>query len=366
MSGEAVSGTPIRPPEGGTGYLGVFSEIAGHPVRPWARYSEPKPQCATCSVRTICEGCRHEEGCEWCFCDGNGCSSCGTKCRSHAEREAWQADVGSFDLWVDLRGQRPVSLPRYVPAVKPREKMRGSLPPWTYTVTVSDLIRADGRPRAVAYRVRDFFPAGSQLILNFFCEDHYLERIWTIGPEFFEGAWLSQFDAIIATNYSLYADDSSFEILHSLKRSYMAAQEIYDAGHTVIPLLSYVSEKQLAEQLETLGASGVHTVCVNLQVVEGEKAAYQRKNVEFIRHIAHFTPWRVIAYGIARRQIIAELAGILGERLVVANSDPYFRAMRRHAGRRARTFADGLEHYGALAAPSSEPVSVSDARRSNR
>lgn len=332
-------------------YLGVFTEINGHPVRPWARYSEPKPQCVTCSVRTICEGCRHEDGCDWCFCDGNGCSTCGTKCRSHEEREAWQADVGSFDLWVDLRGQRSVSLPRYIPAVKPREKMRGSLPAWTYTIAVSDLIRADGSPREVAYRVREFFPVGTQLVLNFFCEDHYLERIWRVGPEFFEGEWLNQFDALIGVNYSLYADDSSFEIMHSLRRSYMSSQEIYDAGHTLIPLLSYVTEKQLAEQLEVLGASELNTVCVNMQVVEGEKAAYQRRNVEMMAHIAEMTDWRVLAYGIARADVIAELSAIFGERLVIANSDPYFRAMRRHKGQRKHVFSEGIRRYLQLSDP---------------
>lgn len=344
-----TSTQPTAPPALTEAYVGTFSEIDGQPVRTWPRYSDPKPQCVTCSVRTICEGCRHDDGCTWCNCDGLGCGTCGTKCRSHASRELWQADVGSFDLWVDLRGQPEISLPRYVPSVKVREKMRGSLVPWTYTITVSDLIRTDGSPREVAYRVRNFFPEGSQLVLNFFCEDHYLEPIWTMGPEFFAQEWLDQFDAIIATNYSLYEDDSSFEIMHSLKRSYMSAQEIRDAGRTVIPLLSYVTMKQAVEQIEALAASEVHTVAINMQVVEGEKATFQRENVEIMRYIASRTNWRVIAHGISRKDIISELCPIFGDRLVVSNADPYFQAMRRHKGQRSKTLRDGMRRYLGLA-----------------
>ena len=346
----APPGAPSAVPEPlSEAYVGTFTEIGGQPMRTWPRYSDPKPQCVTCSVRTICEGCRHDDGCTWCNCDGLGCGTCGTKCRSHASRELWQADVGSFDLWVDLRGQPEISLPRYVPSVKAREKMRGALPKWTYTITVSDLIRADGSPREIAHRVRSFFPEGSQLVLNFFCEDRYLEPIWTMGPEFFAQEWLDQFDAIIAVNYSLYEDDSSFEIMHSLKRSYMSAQEIHDTGHTVIPLLSYVTMKQAVEQVEALGASEVHTVAINMQVVEGEKATFQKENVEIMRHIAFRTDWRVIAHGIARQDVIGELFSIFGDRLVLSNADPYFRAMRRHKGQRAATLRDGMRRYLGLA-----------------
>lgn len=349
MNSSATSNPPAGPPALKEAYVGTFTQIDGQPMRAWPRYSDPKPQCVTCSVRTICEGCRHDEGCEWCNCDGLGCSSCGTKCRSHESRELWQADVGSLDLWVDLRGQSRISLPRYVPSVKVREKMRGALPPWTYTIAVSDLIRADGSPREVAHRVRSFFPEGSQLILNFFCEDRYLEPIWTMGPDFFAQEWLGQFDAIMAVNYSLYLDDSSFEIMHSLKRSHMSAQEIHEAGHAIIPLLSYVSMKQAVEQVEALGASEVDTVVINMQVVEGEKATFQRQNVEIMRYIASRTDWRVIAHGIARADVISELWSIFGDRLVVSNADPYFRAMRRHKGQRAGTMRDGMRRYTALA-----------------
>lgn len=372
VSGEPGENPAVQSPVPGgpaEGYLGTFGEIGGHPVRPWPRYASPKPQCQVCSVRTICEGCRHDEGCSWCSCDGNGCTTCGTKCRSHASRELWQEDVGTFDLWVDLRGQRPLSLPRYIPAVKPRSKMAAALPRWTYTISVNDLIRTTGTPREVAYRVREFFPKGSQLLLNFFGEDRYLEPIWTRGASFWdpegEGSWLSQFDAIVAVNYSLYLDDSSFEIMHSLRRSYMAAQEIHDAGHTVIPLLSYVSEKQLAEQVEALMASGVETVCVNLQVVEGEKLSYQRKNIEYLGHIARNTPWRLIAYGLARRELVDELAGMFGDRLVLSNSGPYFHAMRRHKGQRRRTFTEELRSFTRLAAgaPPEAPSEPGEAAR---
>lgn len=131
----------------------------------------------------------------------------------------------------------------------------------------------------------------------------------------------------------------------------MSSQEIYDSGHTLIPLLSYVTEKQLAEQLEVLGASELDTVCVNMQVVEGEKAAYQRRNVEMMAHIARMTDWRVLAYGIARADVIEELSEIFGERLLIANSDPYFRAMRRHKGQRKHVFSDGIRRYLDLADP---------------
>jgi hypothetical protein len=258
-------------------------------------------------------------------------------------------DVGSLDLWADLRDQPSLSLPRYVPSVKIQQKMRTHLPPWTYTIAINDLIRSNGHPREVAYCVRDFFPEGSQLILNFFSEDRYLEPIWTRGADFWEAEWLSQFDAIVAVNYSLYLDDSSFEIMHSLRRSYVAAQEIHDAGHTIIPLLSYVSEKQLFEQIEALSASNVHTVCVNMQVVEGARATYQRQSVEFLRRVAELTPWRLIAHGVAREEVILELAEIFGERLILSNSDPFFWAMRRPTGGRSRVFSDGLKRYLTLA-----------------
>lgn len=331
-------------------YVGTFHEIDGYEVRPWARYSDPKPQCVTCSVRTICDGCRHEDGCTWCDCDGLGCGTCGTKCRSHEDRELWQADVGSLDLWVDLEGQPNLALPRFIPAVKAREKMRGHFARWTYTIAINDLIRTDGTPREVAHRVRSFFPEGSQLILNFFCEDRYLEPIWTMGASFWEGEWLKQFDAIMGVNYSLYTDDSSFEIMHSQKRTVWSAQEIHDAGHTVIPLLAYVSMAQLHEQFEAYGASNVNTVVVNMQVLDqAVKARMQEENVECMRYLAENTDWRVIAHGIARTETIRELAGIFGERLVVANADPFFHAMRRHRGSRGRTLGDGIEKFLALA-----------------
>jgi hypothetical protein len=323
------------------------------PERPGPRYPAPAPQCSTCSVRTICSGCRHEDGCDWCFCHGSGCSTCGTKCRSHESRDLWQADVGTLDLelWIDR--QPPLALPRFIPNVKLRDRMRGALIPWTYTVAVSDVIRADGTPRDVAYHVRDYFPEGSQVILNFFCEDHYLEPVWTLGAAFWEGEWLRLFDAIVAVNYSLYADDASFEIMHSLKRSQISAQEIHDAGHPVIPLLSYIDEKQVYELLENYGASGLHTVAINMQVVgarTGEKLSFQKENVRLMRHIARHTDWRVLAYGIARRELVGELAEIFGDRLVTSNASAYFDVMRKPmptSERRAR-FTGEIRKYQAM------------------
>lgn len=319
-------------------------------VRPGPRYSTPKPQCQTCSVRTICGGCRHDEGCDWCYCDGMGCSSCGTKCRSHSGRDLWQADVGTLDLELDIEEQPPFALPNFVPSVKLRERMRGALIPWTYTIAVSDLIRADGTPREVAHRVRDFFPEGSRLVLNFFCEDRYLEPIWTIGPSFWEEEWLKSFDAIVSVNYSLYSDDASFAIMTSLKQSQMSAQEIHDAGHRVIPLLSYVDEGQLYELLENYGASGLHTVAVNMQVVAGEKLAFQKENVRLMRLVAEQTNWRVLAYGIANRALVGELSEMFGERLVTSNASAYFDVLRKPmpvAERRMR-FVGELRKYSSM------------------
>ncbi len=309
---------------------GVGYAAPGAPdVRPGARYSDPKPQCVTCSVRTICGGCRHDDGCDWCYCDGLGCGSCGTKCRSHSSRDLWQADVGTLDLELAIGEQSPIALPPFVPSVKLRERMRGAFVPWTYTVTVSDLIRTDGTPREVAYRVRDYFPEGSRLVLNFFCEDRFLEPIWTIGPSFWEGEWLDAFDAIVSVNYSLYADDASFAIMTSQKQAQMSVQEIHDAGHAVIPLLQYVDEANLYELLECYGSNAVHTVAVNMQVVAGEKLAFQKENVRLMRIVAEQTDWRVLAYGIANRALLKELHEVFAGRLVTSNASAYFDVMRK-------------------------------------
>lgn len=322
--------------------------------RPGARYPDPAPQCATCSVRTICSGCRHEDGCEWCFCDGLGCSGCGTKCRSHQDRDAWQADTGTLEMNLRIEEQPPVALPSFMPSVKIRSRMKESLPVWTYTVPVNDLITVDGRPRDIAYEIRDYFPEGSQLVLNFFAEDHYIEPIWTRGAEFWRGPgseWLDNFDAIIGINFSLYHDDPSFEIMNCMKRMQMSNQEIHDSGHTVIPLVAFIEEKQLAEQVENYAASGLHTVAFQLQVVEGEKATYQRDSALFMDYVARHTDWRVIAYGIARPDVIDSLYKSFGpERLVVSNAGPYFDAMRGggSAFGRRETLIGGIRKYTQL------------------
>jgi hypothetical protein len=255
-----------------------------------------------------------------------------------------------LDLELDIEEQPALSLPAFVPSVKLRRRFADALVPWTYTVDVGDLIRTDGSPREAAHEVRSFFPEGSQVVLNFFCPDAYLEPIWTMGPEFWNGPWLRQFDAIVAVNYSLYADDSSFEIMHSLKRTQVSAQEIHDAGLPVVPLLSYIDEEQLHDLLESYGSCGLHTVAVNMQVVSRKKRAFQMENVRLLRVVAEQTDWRLFAHGVASAPVVAELQTLFGERLVTSNASPYFDVLRKPlpaAERRAR-FAGELRKHTAM------------------
>ncbi len=342
-----------------------------------------KPQCESCVANTYCMGCSFP-ACTWCYqsrCDHKRAlkdpryaadCKCQIRCKSRINLDYWLTQTqGLYPGPVYLQNQKDIALPKVLPIVKSFTGVafKDFFPKWTYVIPINAFLRKDLTVPDAVYRLRTFFPEGSQLILSFCVQDRFIERIWSGAPAtkkgrgmnrhaFWSKEWLKQFDAIISVNYSVYWSDPQMEIHYAIRRTMMTTQEIDDNGLNVIPLVIWYTDKEAWPQLDCYVKNGVNTIAINFQYVAGAQMASYEHDMRILHAIAKSYPHlRIICYGISAPYAIHAARRILGpDRLVIVTAHPYMDAIRapvpatarrsiftEHLGRLTRIVAEGAD-----------------------
>ena len=333
------------------------------PESPHERFSY-KPWCAGCSAENICTGCIYPR-CRWCLaCEGRGKEVFGTcrcfiHCKSLTTIDLWLQGVGGLDIAPMRIHQPPIALPKVIPIVDPATPLVRELPPWTYAIPVSKFIRKDGSAPPYVYKLKELFAPGSQLILSFFCQDKFLEPVWTnYTSNWWQSEWMYQFDAVFAVNFSVYWDDPMMEILSAIKRTMIVTKEIADAGHKVIPIVIWYTEKETREQLDVLAANDVHTIVTCWQYVAGAQVASYKHDFAILEKIAvQYPNLRIICYGMSAAWVIHRAREILGNRLIIANGHIFFETVNAAtaASQRMNIFWREMKHFHRLVNEGADP-----------
>jgi hypothetical protein len=254
-------------------------------------------------------------------------------------------EVYGLDI-APMRIEQPtLALPRVIPIVNPSVPLSRELPPWTYTIPIHHFIRKDGSAPSYIHHLKQHFAPGSQLILNFCSPDMFIEPIWSYSAGWWRSEWLYQFDAIIAINFSVYWDDPMMEVLSAIKRTMIVTKEIYEAGHKVIPLVIWYTEKETREQMDVLAANNIHTICCNFQYVAGAKIASWKHDLQVLETIAlQYPNIRIICYGMSAAWVIHRAREILGDRLIIANGNIFFQAVKTSTSDRIGIFTKEMKN----------------------
>lgn len=318
-----------------------------------------KPQCETCVANTYCMGCSFP-ACTYCYesrCDHkrsqndpqftNDCK-CIVRCKSRINLGWWLTQSeGLLPGPIHLENYKSLALPKVMPIIKTfwseatGDSPMALYPKWTYVIPINSFLRRDLTVPERIYRLRDFFPEGSQLILSFCVQDRFIEDIWRGAPSskrsrgmtrgaFWKKEWFKQFDAAIGVNYSVYWADPQMEMHYAIRRTMMTTQEMDDNGINVIPLVIWYTDKEAWPQLDCYVKNGVDTVVINFQYVSGAQVASYEHDMRILHAIAKSYPHlRVICYGISAPYAINAARRILGpDRLCIITGHPYIDAIR--------------------------------------
>lgn len=326
---------------------------------------DSQPRCESCFAKSICGPGNSFPSCSWCNLQPEFAAGC-VICRSNPDLEMHLANVGSFDLTPLRVAQRPAKdweLPRYIPKIVPSAgfPLGVDIPKWTYAMSYHTLTQRKDVicDREWVQDLRKMFPEGSQLILDFFSPDTIVDPIWNMysqqGIPFWDQKVFENFDAIIAVNNSVYIDDPMMMRHVSLKRTMMSAQEIYDAGHNVIPMMCWGSELELQRQIESIAGQmeRVNTVALQLHMISLDRVAALKWNIELIyKHLRH-TPWRILINGLTSAWAIRELRRVFSadggdpNRLVFMNANSWMNTVKLNVANEYKTeyFKRSVERY---------------------
>lgn len=267
----------------------------------------------------------------------------------HPDLELWLDNVGGFDPRCRME-QLPIDewpLPRGIPRVRLAKKFPPfDLPVGAYAVDYQNLNASTRRlpleDAWVSTEVRQKFPEGSFLILDFVGEHRLIEPLWAYGREFWEHPFLDQFDAVVIPEFSTFVDDPKPQYLIGERMKQIFAQEGWESGRNVIPSIAWSSETSLRRQADLIGSMWpkVNTVFLDLLGLGVDRVAWLWSRFEMLyRYIAPL-PQRILISGGSSGWSIAELHEIFPRgNFHLLHIGPFTNAMRMDATPRRRAEA---------------------------
>lgn len=263
---------------------------------------------------------------------------------AHPDLELWLANVGGFDA--RMRVAQPASEDWPLPRLIPRVKVHRGFPPFDlpagwYAIDYQDL---NSSLRHLPERdwilgLREMFPAGSHLILDFIGKHEIVEPLWRFGREFWEHPLLDCFDAVIIPEFSSFLDDPKPTYLVGERMKQVFAQEGYECGRTVVPSLAWASETSLRRQADLIGSlyPKVNTVFLDMLALNVDKTTWLWSRFEMLHKYFAPLPCRFIISGATSGWAIAELHAIFPRgNFHLLHIGPWMQATRSEANRHER------------------------------
>lgn len=268
-------------------------------------------------------------------------------------------EIGGYDPRARL-AQPPVNewpMSRLIPRVHlERSFPRFPMPAATYAIDYMSMTQSATRFPVADWvnDIRDTFPENSRLLLNFTGNNAQCQYIWSVGPEFWQQPWLSQFDAIITPEFSTFINDPVPQWLAGERYKQIFATEGYEAGHTIIPSVAWSSDTSLRRQLELWCSMypQVNTVWLDLLGAGVESVSWTWSRLAGLeRWMPRDVPMRWLVSGAISGWAIAELMEILPHRnFHTVNIRPFANAVSRpgtsgEKAQRFRAHCMRIEHW---------------------
>jgi hypothetical protein len=239
--------------------------------------------------------------------------------------------------------------------------------PGTYLIDYQHLASRPGKPPTKAWvnELRSFFPEGSTLLLGFFGGKRELTTSLWAQRGFWDEAFLDQFDAIIGPDFGSYCNLPTPQIFIGERMQQIFLTEGAEAGHVVIPMISWSTEESLRRQVELWASrpESVNTVLLNCYASEVNPTAWrQRWLAAMHKYLAPHRHIRWIITGMTPGWAIRELNEIFDGNYCLVPSYGQFIAAQRSAvdadlmGRRYQRHLEKLEDFrtGRVVAPALE------------
>src|SRR6202795_3797235 len=145
-------------------------------------------------------------------------------------------------------------LPPYLPQVRLRRGLRGSLPEPIYGIRGHEVIGKRQRLlSADEIRIELGLRAAQKLVLILFDEDMLLERLWEEADVLLPDLVDARFDLVVSPSYSIYQPRPRLEHLYNLKRAFEIFARCQQLLIPTIPRGAWFNEfdvHRLAEWLE--------------------------------------------------------------------------------------------------------------------
>jgi len=247
------------------------------------------------------------------------------------------ADVGGTLRFADisLAGQLPPGLPAFIPQVDTTRlgPLDGKLRWPAYAV---------GLRRVFSWRTHQVYPrwlGGSardvlglapdqHAVLVGYGEDPLIEGFWTqrraqrLAETIAQMGW----SAVLAPNFSVYANHPRAEHLINLRRSLMAAAELAAAGACAVPNVYWMRLEDLDRYLDwvaSLRPGGPAALACNVQTFR-TRAEWEEMALPGLALLARGLPagMPVVITGASRPGRIADLAALFGGRLHLISQNP--------------------------------------------
>lgn len=308
----------------------------------------PAPGCAChacpfytgnpAAVEPICSG--TNTSCSYCGCARSsdalagaaGCGQCPIRCGSRVDIRAWMADVGGTlcfdDIALDVH--LPANLPRFIPQVDGHDVarfdralgwpayavgLRRVFSPTSHTMYPKFV----GKTAAEALKLRD----GQLAVLVGYGEDPLVEALWTRRHQLVGEIAAQEWDLVLACNYSMYGNQPRAEHLLNFRRNLLLAQQLCDAGVPAVPNLYWFRREDLDRYGDWLADTQPAAVAINLQTFRRD-TSWNDMALPGLAYLSLLLPpaTRLIATGTSRRDRIAQLHALFGDRLVLVSQNP--------------------------------------------
>lgn len=268
---------------------------------------------------------------------------------AHPDLDLWLENVAGFDPRMHMRQPPAAEWP--LPLLVPRVKVHRHFPPFDlpvgwYAIDYQDINASLHHlpQREWLSGLRDMFPAGSKLILDFIGKHEFIEPLWRFGREFWEHPFLDSFDAVIVPEFSSFLDDPKPTYLIGERMKQIFAEEGHSAGRLVVPSLAWASESSLRRQADLIGSLApdmINTVFLDMLALNVDRTAWLWSRFDML--YKYFAPLdcRFLISGATAGWAVAELHEIFPRgNFHLLHIGPYMQATRIEANRfeRAEVF----------------------------
>lgn len=209
---------------------------------------EPALGCQHCFAHNECGG-QYAPGRFDCFCTTCKPDDCTYVCPRNQKFITIWRDNGGITINTPTLRQHQHDLPTYIPLIQHGNRRTTPLHIPYAALTTFDVTRRDKRTKDMirdpqALRQKFHLQPNTALLLSSIAPDNLLESYWRHRNhrQLVQGLKAIAPTHVIAPNFSLFHDVPRFDNLANIKRSLQCAEELSNAGISVIPYIAGTTE----------------------------------------------------------------------------------------------------------------------------